>query len=173
MSFLDETGLAHFLAKLRTIFCPKKTFSSTPVYTVTLAEDTTATMSAPYTITAQQLGGDFQELYIHMSVPAASTAGFMRIYSNWSNNAKDIGQVNNAVYTSARYVGIRIGNDMGLAAMQATAGSGTGTLSEYIGSKSNTVTFCGDSTISSVQLAITTSGVKIPAGTVINVYAAS
>lgn len=172
MAFLNETGLAYFLGKLRTVFCPKKAFSPTPVFTVTLAEDTEATMSAPYTITAQQLGGSYQELYIHMAVKAG-TAGAMRIYANWSNNAKDVGQVNNAVYTSTRYVGIRIGNDCGLATMQATAGSGTGTVSEYIGSKANTVTFCGDSTIVSVGLAITTSGVQIPAGTVISVYAAS
>ena len=151
----------------------KKAFAASPVFTATLAEDVAATHAAPYTITAQQLGGNYQELYIHMVVPAATTASPIRVYVAYDNNVQDIGQVGNAVYTSKRYVGIRIGNDMGMATMQMVAGSGAASASEYVGSEANTVAIVGDATIVAVNMECTVSGAVIPAGTVIKVYAAS
>lgn len=154
----------------------KKTFSPTPVFTVTLDADTTATTSAPYEITATQMGGDYRELFVHLAIPAATKAAALRTTAMYSDGTYRHGALSNAVYTAARYVGIRITEDCGMAIVRSYVGTNLGQAAEYVaaGNSSYDPVFITDTaTITKIRLALTTSGTVFPAGTVINVYAAS
>lgn len=67
----SEGRLKNFVAQR---YEPLIRFDSTPVYDVTLAEDTTATSSNPFIITAEQLGGHYRALSIFSFMAAVSNA---------------------------------------------------------------------------------------------------
>ena len=167
-------ALQYIIGKIKAGFVRKRTFNSTPVFTVTLAEATTATNASRYTITAEQLGGSYQELYIHMAVPLAAKASTGRLLVIYANGESKLGQISNAIYTAARYVLWRVRNECGMAEVWGASGSGSAAPYVYANTSSYDPKFCGDSAITKLEFWLTTSGAtEFPAGTVIRIFAAS
>ena len=147
---------------------PKLRFDSTPVYSVTLAEDVTASSASPYEI---EMPEGIRNAYVRIYAPAAASAatGRLTAYYNSVNRGCNIA---NMLSASDRYSACLIRDVDGIVFVLGGSGSfGSATnVTMLMMDVAHDPVFTGGGALT--KLTLYTGNDVLPAGTTITVYAA-
>ena len=154
----------------------KTAWSIVPIFSVTLNEAVTATLSSPKQYGVSDFGAGYKELFIQLyHATAQHAAATLRYRIIFTDDKSILGQVNSALTTSAKtYTSIRAVNDNGLAFTMAGAAAGDPNRFAWysLSGEGGAPSFCNvDATIKTFRLwSITSAVTQLPAGLKITIW---